>query len=297
MQRIIVLFSILLLLVPFAALAQDFCEGNFDYDKDVDGTDAFQFKSDFGRSGIYNPCPDDGPAPVERTGQTQCYNENGSWTPCWICIDDVCSHTGQDGDWGKGVTWPDPRFTDNGNGTVTDKLTGLIWLKNANCFGVKIWNQALSDCNGLNSGECGLADGSNAGDWRLPNRKELETLLDFGQLNPSLPSGHPFINVPSDFSDYYWSSTTNMNDAASAWTVHIGRGNVGYGYKNNYNYYVWPVRGGHGLFPSCMEECESELEICLIGCESWSPDSRYICNDNCVFDYSSNCIPACGEGG
>jgi hypothetical protein len=43
----------------------------------------------------------------------------------------------------------------------------------------------------------------------------------------------------------------------------------------------------------CMEECESELEICLIGCEGWSPDSRYICNDNCVFNYSSNCVPTC----
>ena len=37
----------------------------------------------------------------------------------------------------KGVAWPNPRFTDNGNGTVTDNLTGLIWLKNANCFGTK----------------------------------------------------------------------------------------------------------------------------------------------------------------
>jgi hypothetical protein len=32
-----------------------------------------------------------------------------------------------------GVAWPNPRFTDNSDGTVTDNLTGLIWLKNANC--------------------------------------------------------------------------------------------------------------------------------------------------------------------
>ena len=38
----------------------------------------------------------------------------------------------------KGVAWPNPRFTDNGNGTVTDNLTGLIWLKNANCFGKEL---------------------------------------------------------------------------------------------------------------------------------------------------------------
>ena len=47
--------------------------------------------------------------------------------------------TGSDGDLQKGVAWPNPRFTDNANGTVTDNLTGLIWLKNANCFGRPVW--------------------------------------------------------------------------------------------------------------------------------------------------------------
>ena len=55
----------------------------------------------------------------------------------------LCHKTGQtvsyalgdDGDLQKGVMWPVPRFTDNGSGTVTDNLTGLIWLKDANCFG------------------------------------------------------------------------------------------------------------------------------------------------------------------
>ena len=43
--------------------------------------------------------------------------------------------TGDDGDLEKGVPWPSPRFTDNGNGTVTDNLTGLTWLEDANCDG------------------------------------------------------------------------------------------------------------------------------------------------------------------
>ena len=64
-------------------------------------------------------------APVEKTGQTTSYA------------------AGDDGDLEKGVTWPSPRFTDNTNGTVTDNLTGLIWLKNANCFGEKSWSAAL----------------------------------------------------------------------------------------------------------------------------------------------------------
>jgi hypothetical protein len=50
--------------------------------------------------------------------------------------------TNDDGALQNGVTWPSPRFRDNCNGTVTDNLTGLIWLKNANCFGVQ-WTAAL----------------------------------------------------------------------------------------------------------------------------------------------------------
>src|SRR3990172_4596891 len=80
---------------------------------------------------------------------------------------------GDDGNLQEGVAWPSPRFHDNNNGTVTDNLTGLIWLKDANCFGAKIWAVALTIANGLPNGQCGLNDGSKAGDWRLPNRKEL----------------------------------------------------------------------------------------------------------------------------
>ena len=71
----------------------------------------------------------------------------------------------------KGVAWPNPRFKDNGNGTVTDNLTRLIWLKNANAFGLRTWEQALSDANALASGSAGLTDGSKAGDWRLPKTR------------------------------------------------------------------------------------------------------------------------------
>ncbi|MEE8553048.1 MAG: DUF1566 domain-containing protein, partial [Desulfobacterales bacterium] len=113
----------------------------------------------------------------------------------------------------KGVEWPNPRFTDNENGTVTDNLTGLIWLKNANCFGVRNWWEALTDCNGLsagenlcNSGAVSLNDGSSGGDWRLPNRFELESLLNMEYYQPALSNsvgtaqwthGDPFDDVQS----------------------------------------------------------------------------------------------------
>ena len=69
------------------------------------------------------------------------------------------------------MAWPTPRFQDKGNGAVEDKLTGLIWLK---------------DANTLASGSCGLTDGSVAGAWRLSNVKELESLIDFGFIGPAL---------------------------------------------------------------------------------------------------------------
>ncbi len=172
-------------------------------------------------------------AGVEKSGQTTCYDAGGT------VID--CVDTGQDGDHLAGMAWPDPRFTDNSDGTVTDDLTGLIWLKNANCFGEKDWTTALSDANGLASGTCDLTDSSSAGDWRLPNRKELLSLIDLGKTGPALPTGHPFSGVQQ--AGGYWSSTTYANDTAYAWNVFLEFGRVDYGYKIAL-IYVWPVRGG-----------------------------------------------------
>ena len=175
-----------------------------------------------------------GPAPVPKTGQTKCYNAGGAE------ID--CANTGQDGDLQRGVAWPDPRFTDNGDGTVTDNLTGLIWLKNANCFGpVGPWASALLVANTLNSGECGLSDGSSEGDWRLPNVRELFSLMDFSRYDPALPSGHPFDGA---WSWDYRSSTTVTHHTDLAWYIYAHDGRV-IRCPKTYDYlHVWPVRGG-----------------------------------------------------
>jgi len=137
------------------------------------------------------------------------------------------------------VVWPTPRFTDNGNGTVTDNLTGLIWLKNANCYGLRSWVNALDDCNSLAAPNCGLSDGSSAGDWHLPNRKELLSLIDLSQYNPALPSGNPFSAV---IWDQYWSSSTYAFSMSYAWRVGLHSALVSTGNKTT-PYYVWPVRG------------------------------------------------------
>ena len=96
--------------------------------------------------------------------------------------------------------------------------------------------------NGLNTGECGLTDGSNAGDWRLPNYKELISLIDVENYLPALPSGHPFNNV---LTSYYWSSSTYAPYSLNAWIVYMDAGSVTYDFKSYGDYYVWPVRGGH----------------------------------------------------
>ncbi len=218
-----IVVTCLMLFTSAAALAQtDYCEGNFDYDSDQDGGDAFTFKEDFGRSTFGNPCPLDGPSPVAKTGQNTPYA------------------TGDDGDLGKGMAWPDPRFVDNADGTVTDRLTGLVWLKDASCFGLSIWNQALLDCSGLASGACGLTDGSSPGDWRLSNLDELLSLLDRSQTAPALPSGNPFTGVQTST---YWSSTTSAASNGSAWFVFLDDGYSDFNPKDT-AYYVWPVRGG-----------------------------------------------------
>ena len=167
--------------------------------------------------------------------------------------------TKDDGDLEKGITWPNPRFTDNGDGTVTDNLTNLIWLDNANCSnGSRSWANALVDVGTLNSAGMmngnGCGDTSNGGtfqiDWRLPNVKELQSLIHFGFSSPALPNaagtaqwaaGDPFANVQSS---NYWSSTTNVSNTPNAWLVSLSNGvNVNSFNKAN-TLFVWPVRGG-----------------------------------------------------
>jgi hypothetical protein len=151
---------------------------------------------------------------------------------------------GDDGSWPRGVASPNPRFTDNGNGTVTDNLTGLIWLKNANCFNTRDWVNALYSANALNSGECGLSDGSLEGAWRLPNVREQQSLIDYGNWNPALPTAatHLFTGVRSGDGDY-WTSTTHGAGPYDAYYVTVRNGTVNFQFKSN-TFYVWPVRGG-----------------------------------------------------
>jgi hypothetical protein len=154
--------------------------------------------------------------------------------------------TGDDGEKEIGSAWPVPRFTDNGDGTVTDNLTGLIWLQNASRFGQVDWYSALIACNDLAADDADLRDGSVAGDWRLPNVKELLTLIDYGRFSPALPDNNLFDNVQFEPTlDNYWSSTTNAHKTEYlAWNVAMNHGNAT-GASKAFLYWVWPVRGGN----------------------------------------------------
>lgn len=156
---------------------------------------------------------------------------------------------GDDGTYQMGVAWPNPRFVDNGDGTITDRLTGLIWLQNANCYGRVIWSSAITAANSLADGACGLTDGSSAADWRLPNGEEMHSLVDYRFVAPAISdtagtghwsAGDPFNNVQSDG---YWASSTMAGSADYAWCVPMGDGTLR-GYTKATTYYVWPVRGG-----------------------------------------------------
>ena len=161
---------------------------------------------------------------------------------------------GDDGFYQAGVTGPSPRFRDLGNGTVRDGLTGLIWLKQANCFGPVPWADAIADANNLASPNCGLADRSVAGDWRLPNVKELLSLIDYGFFQPALSNaagtgqwteGDAFSNVGAR--NCYWSSTTGVDLPSRAWFVGLDAGSAtdieDLANKAN-SCFVWPMWGG-----------------------------------------------------
>lgn len=119
-------------------------------------------------------------------------------------------------------------FTDNLDGTVTDSVTGLMWQKGDDGI-TKNWQTALSYCEVL------LLAGHS--DWRLPDIKELESIVDDSIFSPAIDTNF----FPSAYSSFYWSATTFANITPYAWDVNFYDGNV-YGYLKSYNYYARCVR-------------------------------------------------------
>jgi hypothetical protein len=122
------------------------------------------------------------------------------------------------------------QFKDNGDGTIADNITGLIWQK-VQSPNTLTWEEALIYASGLS-----LAGKS---DWRVPNVKEIQSLNDAKLFKPSFNKNY-FINV---LSGNFWSSTTLVNAPAKAWDINVDYGIVSYNEKT-FKENVLCVRGG-----------------------------------------------------
>jgi hypothetical protein len=162
------------------------------------------------------------------------------------------------------------RYIDR-NQTVLDTQTGLMWTQQASLFEFPMcWEEALDAVRELNhSGFRGCRD------WKLPNRRELFSLVSQTTINPSLPAGHPFIDV---FSGYYWTSTSCARLPNQAWYIHLGGARVFKGMKHG-SYMVWPVRTVEAsrdgmVFPTGQRACYDEGGA-IIDCNGTGQDGEY----------------------
>ena len=176
------------------------------------------------------------PISLPATGQTTCYDAAGAVVSC--------TGTGQDGERLKGVVWPIPRFV-AGTGAeldcITDKLTGLMWAKNANMPAASMtWQQALDYIAAMNSsaGLCGYHD------WKL------RSFAHYGQSSISTWLN----NASQGFSNvglFYWTSTTYMFNSLTsyAWGMSMSDAYLSMQPKGG-GYSVWPVRGEDNTSPA-----------------------------------------------
>jgi len=130
-------------------------------------------------------------------------------------------------------------YTVNGDATVTDNVTGLVWqrcsagLNGSNCsvgsVETRTWANAITYCEGL--------DLAGHTDWRLPDEYELQSIVDYGRYNPAIDT----TAFPGTNSSGYWSSSTYAHDTFYAWYVPFYKGTVYYSSKD-FTFYVRCVR-------------------------------------------------------
>ena len=182
---------------------------------------------------------------LPRTGQTSCYDVAGNTI--------TCTGTGEDGDLQTGEVWPTPRFTVIDDLSITDRLTGLVWSKDATGPGpsvcnpgtIKVWQGALDYVNCLNS-----TSYQGKSDWRLPTLNELKSLVNLGQTSTAdWLNTQGFMNAQSY---RYWSSTSFAADTGFAWYVDLSDGRPSWERKSG-GFSVWPVRAGQNGVVSVLK--------------------------------------------
>ncbi|MEW6260159.1 MAG: DUF1566 domain-containing protein [Thermodesulfobacteriota bacterium] len=131
-------------------------------------------------------------------------------------------------------------YIDNGNGTVTDTSTGLMWQKETPVR-TMTWEEALFYCENLTLGDYT--------DWRLPTFKELRSLVDYSRYTPAINTTF----FPDTVASFYWSSTSYAYSPDFAWSVFFYDG-FDSRYEKYYSFYVRAVRGGQGGGGICQAQ-------------------------------------------
>ncbi len=176
------------------------------------------------------------------TGQTTCWNSAGTVIPC--------AGTGHDGEIQAGATLS---YTDNGNGTITDNNTGLMWEKLSDDGTIHDWDTNYTWNDAFAVKVAGLNGAVFAGhtDWRVPNAKELQSIVNYQNAFPSVSAAFNTACAPGctvttcscTRSGVYWSSSTYALSPTGAWFVNFDVGNVSADSKP-VNFAVRAVRGG-----------------------------------------------------
>jgi len=149
----------------------------------------------------------------------------------------------------RGPSAPAPSLTENGDGTLTDTVTGLMWQKKYQ--GPMTWLQALDYCRKLDTG--------GRQDWRVPHAHELQTLVDYRRFNPAgdgdrldlkalkgedpgIRPDHPMRRYMPDTRLGFWTSTVYASSLESVWVVDFKHGRLWHRPPED-RYYVRAVRG------------------------------------------------------
>ena len=121
---------------------------------------------------------------------------------------------------------PDSRLIDNGDSTISDHATGLMWKQcsegqssDSACsgnFSTHNWQEALQVASTLNA----AAGFAGFNDWRLPNIKELRSIVEMACHTPAINSNR----FPNSDSGNYWSATASISNTNNAWRIEFGDG-------------------------------------------------------------------------
>jgi hypothetical protein len=217
MKSITMLLGGIAILVSTRAIAAQPC-GDVNDSGTVTSSDALAVLRKSVGQGVDLVCP--APGELLRTAQQTCWNGQGTEVPCVGTL--------EDGDVRAGIPLD---YTDNGDGTVTDNVTGLMWEKLSRDGSIHDVNNIYTWVQGLDTKMDALDAASFAGhtDWRLPNIREVQSLYTYGggsevQVAGVFRSNCTMGCTPLECSctgaaKAYWSSTTDPADPASAFAV------------------------------------------------------------------------------